>query len=151
MDLYRQNLALGCNGCFSQSWALPVFFNVFNNKKWFFAFFIKFIWLGVDFLNRTGAEINYELEKMQKNHFLFLKKLQKIPKVPSSGLFLLFKVVFHIKNRKCPALLRERNLLFVYKRFPVGQSINCIIESLHLSFVTFGVAFFPPLFLTDKR
>ena len=26
-----------------QSWALSVFFNFFNNKKWFFAFFIKLI------------------------------------------------------------------------------------------------------------
>ena len=33
-----------------QSWALSVlFFNFFNNKKWFFAFFIKLIWLGVGF------------------------------------------------------------------------------------------------------
>ena len=45
--------------CRNQSWALSVFFNFFNNKKWFFAFFIKLIWLGVGFLNRTGAEIGY--------------------------------------------------------------------------------------------
>ena len=38
-----------------QSWALSVFLNF----KWFFAFFIKFIWLGVGFLNTTGAEIDY--------------------------------------------------------------------------------------------
>ena len=42
-----------------QSWALSVFLNVFNNKKWFFSSFIKWIWLGVGFLNRTGAEIGY--------------------------------------------------------------------------------------------
>ena len=42
-----------------QSWALEVFFNFFNNKKWFFPFFIKSIWLGVGFLNRTGAAIGY--------------------------------------------------------------------------------------------
>ena len=34
-------------------------FNFFIYKKWFFAFFIKLIWLGVGFLNRTGAEIGY--------------------------------------------------------------------------------------------
>ena len=44
---------------FKQSWALSVFFHFFNNKKWFFAFFIKLIWLGVCFLNKTGAEIDY--------------------------------------------------------------------------------------------
>ena len=42
-----------------QSWALSVFFNIFNNKKLFLAFFIKVTWLGVGFLNRTGAEIVY--------------------------------------------------------------------------------------------
>ena len=44
---------------FKQSWALSVFFNFFNDKKWFVTFFIKLIWLGVGFLNRTGAEIGY--------------------------------------------------------------------------------------------
>ena len=34
-----------------------VFFNFSNNKKLFFAYFIKFNLLGVGFLNRTGAEI----------------------------------------------------------------------------------------------
>ena len=38
------------------SWALEVFLNLFTNKKLFFAFFIKLIWLGVGFLNRTGEE-----------------------------------------------------------------------------------------------
>ena len=67
----------------TQSWALSVFFYVFNDKKRTFAFFIKFAWLGVDFLNRTGAEIGYWLDKkMQTNHFLF--KNVKIPKVGSS-------------------------------------------------------------------
>ena len=42
-----------------QSWALSVFFNFFNNKNDFFAFFIKLILLGVGFLNRPGAEIGY--------------------------------------------------------------------------------------------
>ena len=36
-----------------QSWALSVFLNFFNNKKWFFAFFIQLIRLGVGFLNRN--------------------------------------------------------------------------------------------------
>ena len=31
----------------------------FNNETLFFAFFTKSIWLGVGFLNRTGAEIDY--------------------------------------------------------------------------------------------
>ena len=67
-----------------QRWALSVFFNFFNNKKWFFAFFIKLIWLGVGFLNRIGAEIcYYNLTKNAKTNF--------------------FKNKFK-KNRKCPAL-----------------------------------------------
>ena len=45
-----------CQGT-QQSWALSVFLNLFNNKKLFFAFFIKLIWLGVGFLKRTGAKI----------------------------------------------------------------------------------------------
>ena len=28
-------------------------------KNYIFAFFIKLIWLGVSFLNKTGAEIGY--------------------------------------------------------------------------------------------
>ena len=61
-----------------QSWALEVFFNFFNNKKLFFAFFIKLIWLGVGFLNRTGAKIGYYLykKKCNQNHFLFVKKFK---------------------------------------------------------------------------
>ena len=42
-----------------QSWALEVFLNFFTDKKLFFAFFIKLIWLGVGFLNKTGEEIGY--------------------------------------------------------------------------------------------
>ena len=34
-------------------------FNLFNNQKWFFAFFSKLIWPGVGFFNKTGAEIGY--------------------------------------------------------------------------------------------
>ena len=32
-------------------------FKFFDNKKWYFALFLKLTWLG--FLNRTGAEIGY--------------------------------------------------------------------------------------------
>ena len=42
-----------------QSWALSVFFYFFKSKQWIFAFFVKLIWLGVGFLNRSGAEIGY--------------------------------------------------------------------------------------------
>ena len=44
---------------YDQSWEILVFFNFLNNKNWFFCIFIKLIWLGVGFLNRTGAEIGY--------------------------------------------------------------------------------------------
>ena len=63
----------------SQSWALSVFLHLFNNKELFFAFIIKLIWLGVTFLNRTGAEIGYQLfKKCKKNHFLLVKILKNI-------------------------------------------------------------------------
>ena len=60
-----------------QSWALSVFLNFFKNKKWFLCIFIKLIWPGVGFLNRTGAKIGYYLDKKcRKNLFLLLKKLK---------------------------------------------------------------------------
>ena len=37
------------------TWGIILFF---NNKKWF-SIFVKLIWLGVGFLNRTDAEIGY--------------------------------------------------------------------------------------------
>ena len=46
--------------------------------------FFELIWLGVGFLNRTGAEIGYWLDKKSPQKFLFVKKLKK-PNVPSSG------------------------------------------------------------------
>ena len=55
----RQEEASVCNFQGAQRWALEVFFNFLNNKKWLFALFIKVIWLGVGFLNGTGAEIGY--------------------------------------------------------------------------------------------
>ena len=51
----RQRQACVCG----QSWALEVFLNFLNDKNWFFADFIKLIWLGVGFLNRTDAKIGY--------------------------------------------------------------------------------------------
>ena len=46
------------------------FFYFFNNKKCFFAFFIMLILLGVGFLNKTCAEIDYYLDKKNAtNHF----------------------------------------------------------------------------------
>ena len=61
-----------------QSWALEVFFNFFNNEKLLFAIFIKLIWLGVGFLNRTGAEIGYYLDflKNAKKSFLTIEKFK---------------------------------------------------------------------------
>ena len=61
----------------TQSWALEVFFSFFNNRKWFFAFFVKLIWLGVGFLNKGWCR-NCLLtwQKMQKNHFLLMKNFQ---------------------------------------------------------------------------
>ena len=60
-------------------------FKFFTNKKWFFAFFIKLIWLEVDFQNRTGAEIGYQLDIKCENIIFIVEKTEKIPKVPSSA------------------------------------------------------------------
>ena len=62
---------------YNQSWALSVFLNSFTNKKWFFAFFFKLMWLGVGFLNRTGAEIGYWLDKECKIIIFLLLKIFK--------------------------------------------------------------------------
>ena len=73
----------------AQSWALPVFFKFFNDKKWFFAFFNKLILLGVGFLNSLGAE-------MQKWVINLIKNAKK-------SVFIIEKVK---KYRKCPPLAR---------------------------------------------
>ena len=66
-----------------QSWALSVFFHFFTNKKWFFAFFIKLIWLGMGFLNRTGAEIGYYFHKKCIKSFFVIEKIKKYRKCPA--------------------------------------------------------------------
>ena len=38
-------------------------------NEFFASIFIKLIWLAVGFLNRTSAEIGYELEKCTKKSF----------------------------------------------------------------------------------
>ena len=53
-------------------------------KNDFLAIFIKLIWLGVGFLNRTGAEIGCYLDKKCKKILFYYWKNSKIPKVPSS-------------------------------------------------------------------
>ena len=69
----------------AQSWALEVFLNFFNNKKWFFAFFIilitYFCTSRVVFTKLTQSQI--DLKKMQENHFLLLKKFPKNLKCPA--------------------------------------------------------------------
>ena len=47
-----------------------------------FPFFIKWIWLGVGFLNRTGAELVINLIKNAKSFFI-IEKIKKY-RVPSS-------------------------------------------------------------------
>ena len=66
-----------------QSWALSVFLNLFNNEKWFFAFFIKLILLGVGFLDWTSAEIGYSFDKKAINSFFIIEKIQKYRKCPA--------------------------------------------------------------------
>ena len=61
VDIHSSSSAILCldTTAGKQSWALSIFFIFFNNKKWYLAFFIQLIWLGVGFLNRTGAKIGY--------------------------------------------------------------------------------------------
>ena len=67
-----------------QSWALSVYFNFFNTKKLSVAFYIKLFWLGVCFLNRTGAEIGYYLDKKcNQKKCVLLKKFKKYLKCPA--------------------------------------------------------------------
>ena len=67
-----------------QSWALPVFFNFFNNKKWFYCTFYK---VNNRFLHQSYLKsplpVKLTWQKMQKIIFN-LWKILKIPEVPSS-------------------------------------------------------------------
>ena len=65
-----------------QTWSL-VFLNFCINKKWFFAPFIKLIWLKVGILNRTGRLLI--LYKKCNKIILYFWKNSKIPKVLSSA------------------------------------------------------------------
>ena len=65
-----------------QSWALSVIFKFVNNKT-FFCIFIKLIWLGVGFLNRTGEEIGYWFEKNAIKSFFITEKIKKYRKCPA--------------------------------------------------------------------
>ena len=74
-------LTFGTNGpsLDSQSWALSVFFNIFNNKKWFFWIFYKLkpISAPVLFKKPTPSQINLIKKcKLLKSYFLLLTKLK---------------------------------------------------------------------------
>ena len=56
-------------------------FSIINN--YFFAFFNKLIWLGVDFLSRTGAEIGCQLDKKCKKTIFIIEKLANIAQLCS--------------------------------------------------------------------
>ena len=55
---------------------ISVFFYFLNNKTWFFTFLIKLIWMGIYFLNRTGAEIGENEKKCKEIIFYHWKKLK---------------------------------------------------------------------------
>ena len=89
---------------------LSVFLNFFTNKKWFFAFLKKFIWLGVGFLNRVEWCRNRLLtnKKCKKMIFYLFKKFkntssaQLCGNLPSvdfrAGHFRYFWIFWIIKN-----------------------------------------------------
>ena len=53
---------------------------------------MKLIWLGVGFLNKTGAEIGFDFIKSAKKTFFIIEKMKKY--------------------RKCPALHKWANVIF---------------------------------------
>ena len=57
------------------------FFSMIKND--FFSYFIKLIWLGVGFLNRTGAEIGYSFDKNAIKSYFIIEKIQKYLKCPA--------------------------------------------------------------------
>ena len=69
-----------CIASLLQSWALSVFFNFSNNKKWFFSFSIKLITYFCTSSIKNPSQIN--LIKMQKIIFYYWKN-SKIPNCPA--------------------------------------------------------------------
>ena len=57
-----------------QSWALEVFFNFYNNKKWFFCIVYQVNNLAKKVLLKTPTPIQINLITKAKGHFLLLKK-----------------------------------------------------------------------------
>ena len=93
-----------------------VFFNFVNNKKWIVAFFIKLIWLGVGFLNRTGAEIGYNFIKNARKIIFLIGKIKKYRKCPALRLFYLAGWPFSSLDSLClgiPDEMRDSNSSFV--------------------------------------
>ena len=82
----------------AELWALSGFLSFFNNKKWFFASSIKLIWLGVGFLNGTGAEIGYQLYNKCNQIIFYYRKNSKIPQVPSSAYYFNSFIPFGTKH-----------------------------------------------------
>ena len=72
-----------CRPKLYQSWALSVFFNFFNHKKCFFAFFVKLItyFCTIPIKKPTPSQTN--LIKNAKNLFLLMKKFKKYLKCPA--------------------------------------------------------------------
>ena len=68
-----------------QSWALAVFFNLFNYKNDIFCIFIKLIWLGVRLFKWNGREIGYRVFVLKKWVLFFKnKKYSKCPALRQS-------------------------------------------------------------------
>ena len=69
---------------YEQSWALSVFMNFFNNRKWFCIFYqVNSLLLHQSYLKRPPPVIN--LTKNGQKNFLLLKKWKQKPEVPSSA------------------------------------------------------------------
>ena len=103
-----------------QSWALPVFFYFFNNKKWFFCTFYKInnLFLHQSYL-KTPTPSQISLIKNARSHFLLLKKYLKKPKVPSSGLSIRFcrpKIWSTLISSFCVCVLTSSTRIFKKNR-----------------------------------
>ena len=59
-----------------QSWALSVFFNFFNNKKWFFKIFMKLITYFWQVLLKSPLPVKLTWWKMPKKSFFVIEKIK---------------------------------------------------------------------------
>ena len=83
----KVNIQTSCGFLTLQSWALPVFFHFFNNRKWFCCTFyqVNNLFLHQSYLKSPATPSQINLIKKSKKSFFIIEKNSKIPQVPSSA------------------------------------------------------------------